>query len=145
MNLSKLKLELETVDKVELGKKVKQKREEIGLNQSQLAEAVECDQSTISAIESGKKKYSSRKLADVARYFNDDFELKALKEVIHSPQGIKRRFEDLSLKFGIINPSRRNKSEVLLESLEREIEKQLLLREIEEQLIEKSNKANPEK
>lgn len=50
-----------------IGKNIKERREQSGLDQSELAERLEIDRSLISHIESGRKLPSVPLLADIAK------------------------------------------------------------------------------
>lgn len=141
MKKSDLKQELESISKIELGEKIKKKRESSGLSQSQLAEIMDCDQSTISAIEKGNNKFSLKIFIEIAHYFNDSFGVISIKELLGSDEVIKKRFDTLRTNYCAIKPTRRAKADLYLETLEREVREQLLLSEIENQLKQEKNTA----
>ena len=61
-----------TVNQSELGQRIRQARERIGMTQEELAEAVERDQKAVSEYENGKRKLSATDLAIYARALGVD-------------------------------------------------------------------------
>ncbi len=80
MDWAKLKFELENTSKDIIGKRVKELRDSKSLSQTGLAELLNIDQSTISAIESGKKSYSERRLFEIAMEFHDPLGLNSIND-----------------------------------------------------------------
>ena len=80
MDWTKFKSELEITPKEVIGDRVKYLRNGRKLSQQGLADIFDINQSTISAIESGKKAYSERILFEIAMEFHDDLGLNSISE-----------------------------------------------------------------
>lgn len=78
------------VNQVELGKRIRQARERIGMSQEALAEGVARDQKAVSEYENGKRKLPATELPSFARvlgvpvsyFFEGEFELNDLDQIL---------------------------------------------------------------
>lgn len=68
-----------------VGKKVKELREQSGLNQSQLAEYLKVDQSYISKCEKGERQFSADVLEKIANLFGCSLEFFTSEDVEYCP------------------------------------------------------------
>ena len=78
------------VEQIELGKRIRQARERIGMSQEALAEGVERDQKAVSEYENGKRKLSAAELPTFARvlgvpiayFFDTEVDLDNLDQIL---------------------------------------------------------------
>lgn len=111
-----------------LGEKIRKARKNKGFTLKELAEKINVTHSALSQIENEKNEASKKTLIALAKELNDNFgeawlDEHLVKNLNNDTNQIDERFEIMSLKFDNLKGNKKVKAEVLIDVLERELDR----------------------